>query len=183
MTATVVTTSAALSKKKKEYPGVRRPVSAPATRTRCGFLDSSVFSLALLSQSLPSRVSPFYTRRSALRLARCSKVPVIGSLSGSRLDSPSRPLTVPLLAPFLLAAGVSPCAAFFPGLAVLADASAAFAIVSHPNSIQIFFTTLCRVLRFVFQQSPTCANTSQLNLYRNASGPVVSHACSRRCHH
>ena len=144
MTATVVTTSAALSKKK----------------------------------------TPFYTRRSALRLARCSKVPVIGSLSGSPLDSPSRPLTVPLLAPFLLAAGVSPCAAFFPGLAVLADASAAFAIVSHPNSIQIFyFTALCRVLRFVFQQSPTCANTSQLNLYRNASGPVVSHACSRRCHH
>ena len=65
-------------------------------------------------KSLPSRVSPFYTRRSALRLARCSKVPVIGSLSGSRLDSPSRPLTVPLLAPFLLAAGVFPCAAFFP---------------------------------------------------------------------
>ena len=53
-------------------------------------LGSSVFSLALLSQSLPSRVSPFYTRRSALRLARCSKVPVIGSLLGSRLDSPSR---------------------------------------------------------------------------------------------
>ena len=29
-------------------------------------------------------------------LARCSKVTVIGSLSGSRLDSPYRPLTVPL---------------------------------------------------------------------------------------
>ena len=29
----------------------------------------------------------------------------------------------------------------------------------------------------------TCANTSQLYPYRNASGPVVSHACSRRCHH
>ena len=58
-------------------------------------LDSSVFSLALLSQYLPSRVSPFNTRRSALRLARCSKVPVIGSLSGesaglsfSSFDSP-----------------------------------------------------------------------------------------------
>ena len=117
------------------------------------FSSSSSFYLSSpsLSQSLPSRVSPFYTRRSALRLARCSKVPVIGSLSGSRLDSPSRPLTVPLLAPFLLAAGVSPCAAFFPGLAVLADASAAFVIVSHPNSIQIFyFTALCRDLRFVF---------------------------------
>ena len=35
-----------------------------------------------------------------------SKVPVIGSLTGSRLDSPSCPLTVPLLAPFFLAAGV-----------------------------------------------------------------------------
>ena len=44
----------------------------------------------------PSRVSPFNTRWSALWLARCSKVTVIGSLSGSRLDSPSRPLTVPL---------------------------------------------------------------------------------------
>ena len=43
----------------------------------------------------------FNTRRSALRLARCSKVPVIGSFSGSRLDSPSRPLTVPLLAPLI----------------------------------------------------------------------------------
>ena len=51
-------------------------------------------------------------------MARCSKVPVIGSLSESRLDSPSRPLTVPLLAPFLLAAGVSPCAAFFLSLAL-----------------------------------------------------------------
>ena len=39
---------------------------------------------------------------------------VISSFLGSRLDSPSRSLTVPLLAPFLLAAGVSPCAAFFP---------------------------------------------------------------------
>ena len=29
------------------------------------------------------------------------------------VDSPSRPLTVPFLAPFFLAAGVSPCAAFF----------------------------------------------------------------------
>ena len=95
---------------------LRSPTASldPATRARCGLLDSSVFSLALLSQFLPSRVSPFNTRRSALRLARCSKVLVIGSLSESRLDSPSRPLTVPLLAPFLLAAGVSPCAAFFP---------------------------------------------------------------------
>ena len=61
------------------------------------------------TQSLPSRVSPFYTRWWALRLARCSKVPVISSFLGSRLDSPSRSLTVPLLAPFLLAAGVSRC--------------------------------------------------------------------------
>ena len=74
--------------------------------------------MALLSQYLPSRVSPFNTRRSALRLARCSKVPVIGSLSESRLDSPSRPSTVPLLAPFLLAAGVSPCAVFWLSLAL-----------------------------------------------------------------
>ena len=103
-----------------------------------------------------------FTRRSALRLARCSKVPVIGLLLGSRLDSPSRSS---LLAPFLLAAGVSPCAAFFPwtecrrvhlslraltatrqvqlstALAVLADASTAFAIVSHPNHFQSLYFT------------------------------------------
>ena len=93
----------------------RSPTASLGPRNvHVAFLDSSVISLALLSQYLPSRVSLFNTRRSALRLARCSKVPVIGSLSGSRLDSPSRPLKVPLLAPFLLAAGVSPCAAFFP---------------------------------------------------------------------
>ena len=68
----------------------------PALPYRCGLLRSAVFSLALLSRYPPSRVSPIHTRRSALRLARRSKVPVIGSLLGSRLDSPSRPLTVPL---------------------------------------------------------------------------------------
>ena len=54
--------------------------------------------------------------------------------------------------------GVSPFAAFFPCLAVLADASTAYAIVSHPNLL------LHRTIGFVSQQSPTRANTSQLNL-------------------
>ena len=80
-----------------------------------------------------------------------------------------------------------PALPFFLGLAVLADASTAFAIVSHPNHIQIFYFTAQSALyaasKGLFPNSLTCANTSQLNPYRNASGPVVSHACSRRCHH
>ena len=79
-----------------------------------------------------------------------------------------------------------PALPFFLGLAVLADASTAFAIVSHPNHIQIFYFTAQSALYAAPQglfPSLTCANTSQLNPYRNASGPVVSHACSRRCHH
>ena len=78
------------------FLGVRRPALGPALPYRCGLLRSAVFSLALLSRYPPSRVSPINTRRSALRLARRSKVPVIGSWLGSWLDSPSRPLTVPL---------------------------------------------------------------------------------------
>ena len=82
-----------------ESHGVRRPALGPALPYRCGLLRLAVFSLALLSRFLPSCVSPFNTRRSALWLARCSKVPVTGSFSGSRLDSRFRPLTVPLGGP------------------------------------------------------------------------------------
>ena len=82
-----------------EYHGVRRPALGPALPYRGGLLRSAVLSWALLSRFLPSRVSPFNTRRSALWLARCSKVPVIGSFFGSRLDSRFRPLTVPFMGP------------------------------------------------------------------------------------
>ena len=57
-----------------EYLGVRQPALGPALSRRCGLLRSAVFSLALLSRFLPSRVSPFNTRRSALRLARCENL-------------------------------------------------------------------------------------------------------------
>ena len=87
-------------------------------------------SFAQLSSPWRSSHSPFNTRRSALRLARCSKVPVIGSLQESAALS-FRPLTVPWwLRPFLLLM-FHPALPFLFGLAVLADASTAYAIVSH----------------------------------------------------
>ena len=93
---------------------------------------------------------PLNTRWSVLWLVRCSKVPVGGSFSGSRLDSPVSTSDSPLvgLRPFLLPM-FHPKLPFFVGIAVLADASTAYANVSP----YLYVTTqlaLCRLMRFVF---------------------------------
>ena len=93
---------------------------------------------------------PLNTRWSVLWLVRCSKVPVGGSFSRSRLDSPVSISDSPLvgLRPFLLPMFL-PKLPFFVGIAVLADASTAYANVSS----YLYVTTqlaLCRLMRFVF---------------------------------
>ena len=89
----------------------------------------------VFSLRAPGRSSPgtFLSRVwSVLWLVRCSKVPVGGSFSGSRLDSPFSISDSSLvgLRPFLLPM-FHPELPFFFGIAVLADASTAYANVSH----------------------------------------------------
>ena len=76
---------------------------------------------------------PLNTRWSVLWLVRCSKVPVGGSFSGSRLDSPFSIFDSPLvgLRPFLLPMFHPELPFLYVGNAVLADASTAYANVSH----------------------------------------------------
>ena len=84
-----------------------------------------------------------------------------------------------------------PALPFFLGIAVLADAFTAFAIVSHPQHIQIFYFTAQSALyaasNGLFSNSLTCANTSQLNptampvdrsLVMRALGGAITSPCS-----
>ena len=117
-----------------EYFGVRRSAWQSATRPSLRDPLLARLLLVLLSLYLPSRVCALIRYGWYCGWWRCSKVPVRCSFFGSLLDSPFFVLwQFPCWTPSLLAAAVSPCAApffNFLGLAVLADASTAFAIVS-----------------------------------------------------
>ena len=71
---------------------------------------------------------PLNTRWSVLWLVRCSKVPVGGSFSGSQLDSPVS-ISLSGSVPSCCRCFTLSCL-FFVGIAVLADASTAYANVS-----------------------------------------------------
>ena len=165
-------------------------LSSPQRVIRCGILCSPVFSLCsspcisppvsltrygmvgtVAGDGAPRSLSDF--RSSGV----CWTRPF--SFSDSSLDG-LRPFWLLLFHPAL------PFFCFL-GLAVLADASTAFAIVSH----QLFS------LGHNWHYSPLVGLLANSLLYApknshippppspscNASGPVVSHACSRRCHH
>ena len=97
-----------------------------------------------------------------------------------------RSLTVPLLGsvPSCCCRFTLRCPFFnFLGLAVLADASTAFAIVSHQLILFEHNWHYSPPVRSLANSHSLVPNNCHIPLSCHAGGPVVSHACSRRCHH
>ena len=130
---------------------------------------------------------PLNTRWSVLWLVRCSKIPVGGSFSGSRLDSPVSISDSPLvgLRPFLRPMFHPELPFYLLALRywltlLLHTSTFHLSLPQHttglvPSDELGFCTSLLPVIIVIFV--PNKPN------YHNASGPVVSHACSRQCHH
>ena len=143
-------------------------------------MDSSV-SLSLV-------FLPLNTRWSVLWLVRRSKVPVGGSFSGSPLDSPFSNSDSPLLG------SVPSCCRCFT-LSCLFSLALRYwlTLLLHTPTFHTLSTS--RLNRHYVPLDEVCFCNSLLPVpiivtfapnkhhCHNASGPVVSHACSRRCHH